>query len=435
MRLLAVIGSAHLFDMFDALTMAFVLPVLIATWKLKPIEAGMLLSVGYCGQLLGAIAMGAIAGRVGRRRALRWTLINLSALSLACAFAPSYAFMLGFRFLQGIGLGGEAPVAATFINEVAPARLRGRIAFVPQIMAGAGAIVTAGLAILVIHRFGWRPMFLIGTLPVLLGLFLPALIPESPRWLAAVGRGDEAAVILAAVERLAPASEPVATAVMPMAAQSLPAGGLLSPDMIRGTLTTWTAMLCIALSAYGLIGWLPSIYTTVFHTPLEVAFRYGLIFNAAGPVGAISGWAMIDWLGRRGTFTVGFLGLALPLIGLFAIGRGMTAFEVMALSSMGIFFASINLSGLYIYAAEIYPTPLRAFGVGAASAFLRGGAILAPLLIGSLIAYSTVPILFLVLGGIASVGAVTVFLLISETVGQSLPEAIAPVAVRLAKDS
>ena len=107
-----IIGVATFFDGFDVLTMAFVLPALAVTWELSAQQIGLILSSGFAGQLLGTLAAGWFAERFGRLRVASATIAIFSVMSLRCAFAWSATVMIAFRFVQGIGLGGEVPVAA-----------------------------------------------------------------------------------------------------------------------------------------------------------------------------------------------------------------------------------------------------------------------------------------------------------------------------------
>ncbi len=120
-KLRIVMGVATFFDAFDALAIAYVLPVLIPMWKLAPTQIGFLISIGYAGQLIGALGFGWMAERVGRVRTATWAIGLFSMFSLVCALSWSYDSMLWFRFVQGLGLGGQVPIAAAYIIEIAKA--------------------------------------------------------------------------------------------------------------------------------------------------------------------------------------------------------------------------------------------------------------------------------------------------------------------------
>src|SRR6478609_1421206 len=121
-----IVGVATFFDAFDAIAIATVLPVLVPMWKLTPPEIGFMISAGYLGQLIGALFFGWIGERYGRMPAMIGSIAVFGVMSLVCAFAWDFNSLLWFRTLQGIGLGGEVPVAATYISELTRAKSRGR---------------------------------------------------------------------------------------------------------------------------------------------------------------------------------------------------------------------------------------------------------------------------------------------------------------------
>ena len=147
-RMMLIVGMAGFFDAFDALTIAFVLPVLIGMWHINPGQIGALISIGYVGQLFGAIGFSWVAEKYGRQRVLRWTIAIIGLLSIACAFAWSYDSLFWFRFVQGLGLGAEVPIAATYMNELTKAEFRGRLVVLFQSVFAFGVMVTALVSIL-----------------------------------------------------------------------------------------------------------------------------------------------------------------------------------------------------------------------------------------------------------------------------------------------
>jgi len=157
-----IMGSATFFDAFDALSLAFVLPVLIGLWNLNPGQIGILIGSGYLGQAIGAIFFGWLAERFGRVFSAKWTVLLMSVMSIACVFAGNFEMLLLFRFIQGIGVGGEVPVAATYINELSVAHGRGRFFMLYEMIFPLGLMLSAQIGTLVVPSFGWKWMFLIG---------------------------------------------------------------------------------------------------------------------------------------------------------------------------------------------------------------------------------------------------------------------------------
>ena len=122
LRARVIVGSATFFDAFDALSLAFVLPVLVRLWQITPAQIGWLIAIGYLGQFAGALIFGVLAERHGRVRSVAAATALMSIMSISCAFAGNFGTLLSLRLVQGIGVGGEMPVAAVYINELSKAR-------------------------------------------------------------------------------------------------------------------------------------------------------------------------------------------------------------------------------------------------------------------------------------------------------------------------
>src|SRR4051794_25115511 len=178
-----IVGVATFFDAFDALTIATVLPVLRPMWKLTGPEIGMMISAGFVGQLIGALLFGWVAERFGRMAAMVWSIATFAVMSLVCAVAWDYNPLLGFCGLQGIGLGGEVPVAAVYISELTKAQNRGRFVLLYELVFPIGLTGASLLGLWIVPHLGWQWMFYLGAIPAVVALGLRVLLPESPRWL------------------------------------------------------------------------------------------------------------------------------------------------------------------------------------------------------------------------------------------------------------
>jgi MFS transporter, putative metabolite:H+ symporter len=402
----------------------------------------LLVSSGYVGQTIGALLFSAAAERFGRLRVLRWLLVLLALGSVASAYAPGYAVFIALRLFQGIGLGGESPVSATYMNEVCPARIRGRVIFVLQSTFALGNLVAAIAALWLIPAYGWQIMFLVGGLPIVLAAILPRVAPESPRWLAINGRADAARRIVGEMERSAPAARLADASTLDVAAAgaigAIGATGthgtkemkepkesfraLFARGFARRTLVVWLMAACGSLTTYGILVWLPSLYRTVYHLPLEVALRYGMVSMIATLLGTFIGTFAIDWLGRRKTFALAFLGAALPMCWLALSGTRVPAGDVLVLASMSVAMIAIVQCGIYVYAPEVYPTRIRATGAGAASAITRIASVIGPLVIGTLLTYLRVEAVFGYFALVSLLGAIVIGVYAIETRGRKLDE-------------
>ena len=427
-RMMLIVGMAGFFDAFDALTIAFVLPVLIGMWHINPGQIGALISIGYVGQLFGAIGFSWVAEKYGRQRVLRWTIAIIGLLSIACAFAWSYDSLFWFRFVQGLGLGAEVPIAATYMNELTKAEFRGRLVVLFQSVFAFGVMVTALVSIWVVPHLGWQWMFIIGSFPALLALWLRRLIPESPRWLAAQGRLDEADAILSRIEEVVTKDGPLPA--LPTRFPKINKAKAHWQDLFRGvylqrTLTAWAMAFATSIVGYGLLAWLPTIYRTIYHLPVGQTLQYSFVSYFLGLFGALSGALLIDRFGRRPCYTISFVGAAAPLLLLswIAYGGPIPPVEtVVTLASISLFFISILLASIYVYLPEIYPTRMRALGSGTASSWLRIASIVGPVIVGMILGQAGVGAVFLFFGVIGLAGALAVVLFAIETNGKVLEE-------------
>src|SRR5437879_3945826 len=196
-----VVGSATFFDAFNALALAFALPVLIRLWNITPAQSGFLIGASYVGQLIGALLFSWLAEKFGRIPSAAAATLLMSIMSLGCAIAGSFPALLAYRVVQGIGIGGEMPVAAAYISELSKARGRGKFFMLYEMIFPIGLMATSQVGAWVVPAWGWKAMFLIGGIPGLIITWLLLRLPESPRWLISNGRAEEAEFIIKQIER------------------------------------------------------------------------------------------------------------------------------------------------------------------------------------------------------------------------------------------
>ena len=420
-----IVGVATFFDAFDALAIASVLPVIVPLWKLTPPQIGFLISAGFLGQLVGALLFGWIAERYGRMTAMVWSITLFALMSLVCALAWDYNSFLVFRTIQGIGLGGEVPVAAVFISELAKAQGRGRFVLLYELVFPIGLVAAALLGLWIVPHLGWQWMFVVGALPALLALVLRRLLPESPRWLAVRGRTAEAeaAVSLIEAETQKAIGHPLPPPKPMVSAVDKPASwaDLFGAFYLQRTLVAWVIWFAAYFVNYGLSIWLPTVYRTVFQLPLDVSLRYGLITQAVGLIGTLICALTIDHVGRRPWFALSFAAAAIAH-GALAVFPTPTAEQVLTCMTIAYFFVSTINIGVYLYTPELYPTRARALGVGAATAWLRLASMIGPTVVGMMLAggLSSVFVTFAI---VAAIAAVITGLFAIETKGRVLEEA------------
>ncbi len=418
----AIIGVATFFDGLDLLAIAYVIPVIAPLWGLNPQKIGLLISSGFLGQFVGALVFGWVAERFGRMPAMVWSIALFSIMSLACAGAWDFQSFLILRFLQGIGLGGELPVAATYISEVSKAKGRGQSILYYQVLFAFGLAGCGLLALWVVPHLGWQVLFLIGGIPALIVLFLRASLPESPRWLVNRGRLSEAVAAIARIEKATPGAAAIPVTPVPLQMQRRAAvSDLFGATYLRRTLSVWVIWFATSLVNFGIAAWLPQMYRSFYHLDVASALQLNFVTSAAGLLGTIACTLLIDRISRRVLFTTVFLASGLLLLCLGAVFSADIT-TVAVLVSAAYFFISFTSIGAYVYTPEIYPTRIRAFGAAAASSWARIASILGPNIVAAILVSRGVSWVFVTLGAVAVLAALLVLILVVDTKSRLLEE-------------
>ena len=404
-----VMGSATFFDAFNALSLAFALPTLIRLWHISPRQSGLLISASYVGQFAGALVFSALAEKIGRIRGTTAAIAIMSVMSFGCMLAGNFPILFACRFVQGIGVGGEMPVAATYINELSRAHGRGRFFLLYEMIFPLGLMATGQIGAWLVPAYGWSSIFLLGGIPGLLITFLVSRLPESPRWLISRGRLMEAEAIVKKMEASTDRRVPVAATSTHIPAPSLMQRGrwreLLSKIYRGRTLIVWTLWASAFFIANGLNNWMPSLYNTVYHLSLRQSLRAASMTNVAQVAILLVCAFSIDRIGRRNWTVAAFL-LGGGSLGLLGIMGAQKVLGVMILATLGYgLIGSINAI-LYLYTPEIYPTRMRAIGTGVATSWLRIASAVGPALVGYMVDTKGIHSVFLMFAGISVVGAI-----------------------------
>jgi putative MFS transporter len=342
----------------------------------------------------------------------------MSVMSLACAMSGGFAWLLVLRLVQGIGVGGEMPVAAAYINELSKAHGRGRFFLLYELIFPIGLMAAGQIGALVVPAFGWQMMFLIGGVPGLIITGLLLRLPESPRWLIARGRLEEAARIIETLEASArtgtsgahrsPAAVGSDHSALRVTAAPPERGTwseLLAPTYRSRTIVVWSLWASVYFVTNGLNNWMPTLYNRIYGLSLPDALRAGTLTNVAQVVVLLGCAFAIDRVGRRRwTAACSAAGAALLLwLALFA-STSVTSVVILVTTSYAL-LGSVN-AVLYLYTPEIYPTRMRALGTGAATCWLRLASAVGPLLVGYLVdarGPAAVFLMFAAVGGLAAI--------------------------------
>lgn len=378
-RLLLLLGLGWALDAMDVGLISFTLPALSQEFGLSPVQAGLLGSAGLLGMLFGALLGGRLADRLGRKAVVGYSLFLAGIGSLLTALAPSLSWVFLFRFLTGLGLGAELPVAASLMGEFSPKAHRGRMVVLLEAFWAVGWLLAALMGYLLVPSLGWRMAFLAGALPALYAAYLRLSLPESPRWLLAQGRVAEAEALVAAWERAFPGHLPEPRPEP--APRPLPYGALFRPPLLRRTLFLALAWFALNAGYYGAFIWLPSLLVAQGYT-LVRSLAYVLLITLAQVPGYLTAAFLVERWGRRPVL-VGFM--ALSALSAWLLSRAASPLEVLLFGALLSFFNLGAWGAVYAYTPELFPTALRGSGAGLVAAVGRVGGILAPYATGALL--------------------------------------------------
>ena len=427
-RLVVGSGIGWALDAMDVGLISFVIAALKVQWELSNSELSAIASIGFVGMAIGASVGGLLADRIGRRQVFALTLLVYGLATGASALAWSVASLMVLRFVVGLGLGAELPVASTLVSEFAPARIRGRVVVVLEAFWAVGWILAALIGYLVVSAGddGWRWALVLGAAPALYAVVVRRGLPESVRFLEQNGRTQEAEAVVRQFEAAAgiaapraatgPAAAPVPAPDGSVGAAPGPAA-LWAPGMRRRTAAVWIVWFFVNFAYYGAFVWLPSILVAAGFS-LVRSFEYTLVITLAQLPGYALAAVLIETWGRRATLATFLAGSAVAAW-LFGGADGPTAIVV---AGMLLSFFNLGAWGaLYAVTPEIYPTSLRGTGSGGAAGFGRIASILAPLAVPPLLVLGGNELTFTAFG-VAFVAAAGAALALPELRGRALPE-------------
>ena len=383
-RLLGVAGVGWMFDAMDVGILSFVIAALSVDWGLSSTEMGWIGSVNSIGMAVGALLFGILADKVGRKKIFMWTLILFSVASGISAFTTTLAAFLALRFLIGMGLGGELPVASTLVSESVKAEERGRVVVLLESFWAGGWLIAAIISYFVIPSDiwpieGWRVALLLTALPAIYAVYIRIKLPDSPQFAV-----KEISKKRSAFQNIA---------------------DVWSKEYAKSTCMMWVLWFAVVFSYYGMFLWLPSVMVGKGFDLIS-SFKYVLMMTLAQLPGYFTAAWFIEKFGRKFVLVTYLIGTAVSAL---VFGNAETV-SVLLVSGMLLSFFNLGAWGaLYAYTPEQYPGVIRGTGAGMAAAVGRIGGIFGPLLVGSLLGkgyeYGTIFAIFCVaiLVGVAAV--------------------------------
>jgi len=408
-RLFAIFGLVWMADAMQVLSIGFSAPSIAQTFGVPLPQALQTGTWFFVGMLVGAFAFGRLADRIGRRPVLMAAVVVDACFGVASAFAPDLTWLLALRFLTGVGVGGTLPVDYTMMAEFLPSDRRGRWLVLLESFWAVGTILLAVLA-LVALRWGddaWRVIFLVTGLPALVGVVLRLYVPESPMYLNRSGKAEDARAVLARVAAVNGRSTAI-PALRPDAAAKHSMLALFAGALRRRSIALFVAWMLISVAYYGVFVYLPvKLGAEGFGFMRGQEFLIVLALVQL-PGFALSAYGVERW-GRKPTL-VGFL--LLSAAGCMAYSFGNATWLVVG-STLLMSFALLGTWGaLYAFTPEVYPTDLRASGMGMAGAVARFGGLFAPSIVAPVMAtHFTLALGMLaafLLAGAAAIGLVDV---------------------------
>ncbi|WP_423059069.1 MFS transporter [Brevibacterium linens] len=453
-------GLGFMFDAWDVALNGFLIPLLSDYWSLSVGQAAWIATANLIGMALGAFIWGGIADVIGRKKAFTLTLLVFSIFTVAGAFAPAYGWFILFRFLAGFGLGGCIPVDYALVGEFTPSRHRGRVLTAMDGWWPIGASLCAFVSAYLLDFGDWRLIMLVMIVPALLTVAVRFGIPESPLYLASVGRYAEAdAIIARLVERTgadvrewtheapaaaaAPASpdEPESPVVPPATSSSAAPAPKAEPSVSRQlraasgqlvqlwqhsaktTLVSWSLFVSVLLVYYAALTWLPGILKKQGMAD-QAAFLVTGSMTAVGILGVIASALIVERFGRKVVLGVSSIIAAVLLVGaavfIEASGANLTFAAKATIIGFG-FVVQIAIPTLYTYVSELYPTRLRGSGFGWASAASRLATGIAPIVFGAFMwPVLGLTLTFILTGALVVIAVVLMSFMARETTGEEL---------------
>ncbi|MAZ06049.1 MFS transporter [Marinobacter sp. SS8-8] len=413
-----------IFDGYDLVIYGVVLPLLMDQWNLNPYVAGLLGSSALFGMMFGAMGFGMLSDKWGRKKVILMCVVLFSLTTVINGFATN-AWQFGIlRFIAGLGIGGVMPNVVSLMSEYSPARKRSTLVALMFSGYAVGGMMSAGLGIWIVPNFGWEIMFYLAIVPMLLLPLMIKYLPESVAFLMAQKREGEARDVLCEVAPFKAISEQDVLVVPPTTESKAPVLELFRGGRAMSTLMFWVAFFNCLLMVYALGSWLPKLMSAAGY-PLDSSLMFLMVLNIGAIVGAVGG----GWLADR-------FSLRSVLVSFFILGSG-SLITLGYENPMWFLYTLMGIAGattigsqilLYAYVAQYYPTSIRSTGLGWASGIGRNGAIVGPMLGGTLLALALPhQVNFLALaipGAIATVAIALVGRRFGEKSVQSEPETV-----------
>ncbi|MFZ9669477.1 MAG: MFS transporter [Solirubrobacterales bacterium] len=391
--LLAALGI--MLDGFDFFIIGVANPLIAKDFGASAAETGLISAAAILGAVVGAGFLGPLGDRIGRRRIFKFDLILFVVFSILCIFAWDVWSLIAFRFMLGVAIGLDYPIAASYLAEILPSKGRGRWLVGGFAMQAVGILLGAVVGVIVLNLLpevdSWRWMLGFGVVPALVIIFLRRHVPESPRWLARNGKEEEAAEVAGQLvghpvevtpldkENIAPVPEGIKAFIQPE---------LFKKGLRRRTIFTAVPWFLMDIATYGVGIFTPTLIAAIAITGADATFITDDIVSTEAtalldiflPLGFLLAILFVDRLGRVKLQVIGFAGMTVALV-LLALAEGLPGGGDKHIPMVAIGFAMFNLlmnagpnATTFALPAEVFPQDVRAAGHGFAAACAKLGA-------------------------------------------------------------
>jgi MFS transporter, AAHS family, 4-hydroxybenzoate transporter len=423
LRVAVLCTLVQICDGYDLNSVAWAVPSLIRAWHLPPTMFTMVFLWSSVGILVGALCAGPIGDRFGRRPLLLASLTIFGVASLLSATAESLSMLTLWRFFTGIGIGGGFAGAAALAGDYAPHRLRATMIMATFTGAPIGGFVGGQLVALLLAKFGWPMIFVLGgAFPLCLVVALALWLPESPRFLAA--RENLSPRHAALLQRLDIAPAPRSSAEL---ATGNPVRMLFSEGYALQTMLLWVIFFCSLMNLFLFAYWMPTVLNLIGMTPGQAVFASSLR-DCGGIFVVLYLGLAIDRIGPERTLAVHYAvgAVFIAVIALVALPYALTLL-MSFLAGMTIIGSQTGANGT---CGKLYPTRIRTTGLGWALGIGRLGAVAAPVLGGYLLSLGLAPTrIFLSASALALIAGTATALLVfrgSRVVPSGVEEVATP---------
>lgn len=372
-----------IFDGYDLVIYGVVLPRLMEQWALTPIQAGALGSYALFGMMFGALIFGPLSDRYGRKKMIAICVVLFSGMTFINGFARTPTEFGLCRFIAGLGIGGVMPNAVALMTEYAPKKMRSTLVAIMFSGYSVGGMMSAGLGMWLIPAFGWPSVFYVAVIPLVLLPIIMRALPESPGFLVKEGRKADVGAMLA---KIAPGFTPRADDDYQVATgakgKSVPLAQLFQNRRAFSTGMFWIAFFCALLMVYAIASWLPKLMVQAGYG-FGSSLMFLLVLNLGAIFGAIGGGYIADRLHLKRVIVVMFLCAAVSISLLGYKNELQVLYFLLMVAGATTIGTQILL---YAYVAQFYLLVIRSTGIGWASGVGRTGAIVGPMLGGTLLA-------------------------------------------------